>query len=252
MLVASNIEFARSRVMVEDYALDIRSSFIAGAPTLLLIHGIGVSGWYFMPFAYELARTYSVIVLDLPGYGKTPKPKEVLSVKELADIVAAYIRNAKLKNPILVGHSMGCQIAAQVASRYPTLVSKLILLGPTVNKWERSLLMQGVRLLQDTLREPLAVNYIVLHDYLHMGVPRYLKTSRYMIEDHLEDSLRDCHVPTLIIRGERDKIVPREWTEYLCELMEDCAIKEIKDSPHVIQYSEAKHLKRLCHSFIKQ
>jgi pimeloyl-ACP methyl ester carboxylesterase len=251
MLMVDPKVLEKKRVVINSLAMDIRSNSLTSVHTLLLIHGIGVSGRYYMPFARELAKTHRVAVMDLPGYGDTPKPKRVLSIQEQADLIAAFITEAGMHQPILVGHSMGCQVAARVAKDYPRLVAKLILLGPTVNKWERSLFMQGVRLLQDTLREPFKVNSIVVHDYLQMGISRYLKTSRYMIADHLEDSLRDCHLPILMIRGEFDKIAARRWVEYLSEQMEDGTVKELAGAPHVVQYSEARRLKRLCHTFIK-
>lgn len=90
------------------------------------------------------------------------------------------------------------------------------------------------------------------HDYARMGIVRYIKTTKFMIEDRLEESLRQCATPTLIVRGERDKIVPRRWVNYLCEQMSACIVKEIAGAPHVVQFKEVKRLKRLCRSFINK
>lgn len=134
-------ELETRRIKAGGYTIDVQGNFLSAKPSFVLIHGIGVSGRYFLPFADELAKDYNVVVMNLPGYGKTPKPERVLSTIELAEAVVDFLVAYKVAQPILVGHSMGCQIAAQVARRHPSLVYKLILLGPTVNKWERFMIM---------------------------------------------------------------------------------------------------------------
>lgn len=141
----------------------------------------------------------------MPGYGRTPRPDHALSPAELADVVAEYFAETHVPQAVIVGQSMGCQVAAQLVVRHPLLCKRLVLIGPTVNKWERNLWMQGLRLLQDTFREPAKANFIIFSDYLLMGLSRYLKTAKYMIEDRLDERVRHIATPTLIVRGSKDK-----------------------------------------------
>lgn len=236
---------------VGQYSLDVRCTTRKNQPqTVILLHGIGVSGAYFLPFAEVLAVHFDVRVLDLPGYGKTPHPDHALSPTELADVVVEYMTRANITSAIIIGQSMGCQIAARLAMRHPMLCKKLVLIGPTVNKWERNLLMQGMRLLQDSLREPIRANGVIFGDYLRMGMLRYLQTSKYMIEDHLEECARAITSPTLIVRGSQDRIAPQYWTEYLATCMSNAKTVEVADAPHAVQFVRPNALFESCADFL--
>lgn len=182
---------------------------------MLLIHGLGVSGDYYLPVAKLLAPYYDVYILDLPGYGKTPKPVRPLTVMELSKVVVDYVQMTRIVGCVIVGQSMGSQIVANAVTLAPSLFSKMILIAPTVNDKERILFKQGFRLFQDTFYEKFSVNGIVFKNYIRMGIRRFLITSKYMIDDHIEDVLETVLIPTLILRGQQDKIVPYEWVEKL-------------------------------------
>lgn len=78
-----------------------------GPVDVVLVHGIGVSGRYFTPLARVLSGSARVCVLDLPGFGGSPRPAAPLSIREHAEVVAGVIAAAGLRRPVLVGHSMG-------------------------------------------------------------------------------------------------------------------------------------------------
>jgi pimeloyl-ACP methyl ester carboxylesterase len=219
--------------------------------TIVLIHGIGVSSNYFLPLAKTLATIYNVYALDLPGYGSTVKPPKPLNVDELAQVTGAFLQHHNLTNVTLIGHSMGCQIVARLNDIHPERIGKMILLAPTVNRKERSVFIQGMRLFQDTFYEAPKVNAIIFSDYLRMGVRRYLQTSKYMVDNHIEDSLINTSTPCLIIRGEKDHIVPHTWAWYLESLSEHNSVHEIKGAPHAFQYKFAQEVKNICQTFIE-
>lgn len=241
----------KKRHRVGSYFVDVRRSSTKGK-AILLIHGIGVSGNYFMPFAKVLSSKYDVHVLDMPGYGNVPKPSHPLAPYEQADIVADYIKIAGLRSAVIVGQSMGCQTATQLAARHPTVCERLILIGPTVNKWQRKLFMQAFRLFCDGFVEPVKMNLIILHDYFHMGFPAYLATSRYMMRDHIEDTLKGVNVPVCIVRGERDGIAPQKWVEYLKDVAHEAEVHTIEKAPHNVQYTKPKELFAVCENFLEK
>ena len=243
----------KERVKLGNYLVDIRKASAAeGKPSILLIHGIGVAGDYFLPFAELLAPDYDVRIIDMPGYGKTPRPDHALPPVELADVAAQYLMISGLKSVTVIGQSMGCQTAVHLASRYTELCKNVILIGPTVNRQERSLFMQALRLFQDSIREPTSVNKIILRDYFRMGIERFLRTAVYMVSDHVEEPLKDISVPVLLVRGSKDVIVPRQWTKYLEGLNKRISAAEIEGGPHNIQYTHPKELLAVCNDFLKR
>lgn len=218
-----------------------------------MLHGIGVSGLYLLPFAEVLARHgFDVHVIDLPGYGDTPRPRKALSPAELARVVAEYITKRQLKNVRIVGQSMGCQTAVHVALEIPHRCANLVLIGPTVNKEERGLLKQAKRLLQDSFREPFAVNKVIVFDYLRMGPRRFLKTACLMLQDHLEKSLPHVNVPVCLVRGESDPIAPKEWVQYLQRLTKKPTVRQIEGAPHNVQYVKPEELFTQCRYFLEK
>jgi pimeloyl-ACP methyl ester carboxylesterase len=251
MMTKANL-LNKKRINVGSYTIDVCSSNMRiGRQSVILVHGIGVSGRYFLPFANELAKIYNVIVVDLPGYGKTPKPDHALSIAELADFIINCTKQLKLEGSVILGHSMGSQIVAHVVKQQPQLYSKVVLLAPTVYAKERNLLMQTVRLLQDSLHEPIKAATVIFPDYLRMGIGRYLTTCRYMLEDRIEETLTRCTNPTLIMRGTNDKIVPEEWAIYLDRAMPNSMLRHVHNAPHALQLGQPDLVAEMCRDFIE-
>jgi pimeloyl-ACP methyl ester carboxylesterase len=218
----------------------------------VLIHGIGVSGDYFIPFAAILLGHYDVHVIDMPGYGDTPTPPRPLTPLEQADVAADYMKEIGLSNAVVVGQSMGCQTAAQFARRHPDLCEKILLIGPTVNKWEHRLSLQAFKLFLDGFKEPFGMNLMIIRDYLKMGVVRFFQTTRYMLDDHIEQTLSNVKVPVCIVRGEQDGIATRRWAEYLAAIPRKAEVHHIPTGPHNVQYTNPKELFEACRTFLEK
>jgi pimeloyl-ACP methyl ester carboxylesterase len=239
----------KDRIAIDGFEIDVRTNGERGIP-IVMVHGIGVSGNYFMPLAEELATTYTVYVLDLPGYGTTPKPRHALSINQLAALIAQFIERNHLVQPVLVGHSMGCQIIARVGEQYPLLVHKQILLSPTVNRDERTVGRQSFRLLQDTMRESWRTNLVIFHDYLLFGMSFYIQTLRYMLDDTIESRFRASSHPVLVIRGEKDVIVPKAWVDELVGHMPQGSSREVLGQLHAFHFNQPRQTADLCRDFI--
>ena len=102
-----------------------RRDFIdEGAPTFVLVHGIGVSSEYFVPLAQHLVEHGDVITLDLPGFGDTTRPPHPLSIAGFAAATHKIMRFEGVKNPVMLGHSMGAQVVTEMAARDPEWINR--------------------------------------------------------------------------------------------------------------------------------
>lgn len=216
----------------------------------MLVHGSGVSGHYFLRLAEKLAGSHDVYALDLPGSGSTPKPRRPLSVAELGDVVAAVVAQLRLDSPVVVGHSMGCQIAVHTVKDHPGLCSAYVLLGPGVDPEARGLLVQAGRLLRDALREPLDTVAVVIRSCLRMGPVRFLRTARYLLHDRIEENIRRCTVPGLVVRGEEDPVSRREWALRLARAAPDARYLEIPGAAHAVQHTSPQEVAAACARFV--
>lgn len=213
--------------------------------TFVLVHGIGVSSWYFQPLAAELSKTGNVCLIDLPGYGRSPNPRRTVSIEMHAEVLVGALVGEGIHDPVLVGHSMGTQVVSRLVVDHPEITDRLVLLAPTTNPVERTLGTQARHLLVDLTRESTSANVIVTVDYLfRCGIPYYLSQVPNLLEDHIEDRLAMVRAKTLVVRGDRDPIVPREWANRVAALIPNAVSREVV-GPHVIMHSDPVGTARL-------
>ena len=77
---------------------------------------------------FYITNGYNVLSVDLPGHGNSDGPA-IESIERISDWVSDLIKNLKLNKINFVGHSQGCLVGIDFASRYPDLTEKLILVA---------------------------------------------------------------------------------------------------------------------------
>jgi pimeloyl-ACP methyl ester carboxylesterase len=181
-------------------------------PPVVLVHGCGRSGAYFARLAACLSPHAYVLVPDLPGHGRSDRPSRVFDVPELARALAAWMEARGVDSAVLAGHSLGCQVAAEVAVRRPSLVAGLVLLGPTTDQRGRSAQPPG-------------------------GV------------------LPRVRVPTIVVRGEHDRVAPGRWSAKVARLVHSLPPVVIAGHGHAVHDSAprdvARHVLALAHGIAR-
>ena len=221
-----------------------------GGRSYVLVHGIGVSSRYFQPLAAELAATGRVFLVDLPGYGAAPDPRRDVSLADHAAVLAGFLLESGLANPVIVGHSMGTQVVSVLAEQHPDVADTIVMLAPTMVPDARRPGRAIARLLLDATREPIAVFWIAVTDYLlRCGVPYLLKQMPHMLADRLEDRVGAHRARTLVINGDRDPIVPSPWASRLAAAHPHAEFHEV-DGPHVIMHTDAAMIARHITAFV--
>jgi pimeloyl-ACP methyl ester carboxylesterase len=220
-------------------------------PPLVLVHGLAVSHRYLMPLAARLAGHHPVHVLDLPGFGLSGKPGRVLDVAEHADHLAAWLAAAGLPPVAVLGNSFGCQVAVDLAVRYPDRVCGLVLVGPTVDPSARTASRQILRWLRDTAREDPLQLPILARDVRDAGPHRVAGTLAHALRDPIEDKLPLVKVPTLVTRGSREPIVPMAWAQAASRLL-PLGELAVVPGPHNANYGAADHLAELVMAFLRR
>lgn len=99
-----------------------RRAGVAGAPPVVLIHGVGMASEVWAPQIDALAAGHDVIALDMPGHGGSSLPPEDARLSDYADQVVALMDGLGLPSAALVGHSMGALVALEVALVHPARV----------------------------------------------------------------------------------------------------------------------------------
>lgn len=224
----------------------IAETFGEGSRTFLLLHGIGMGRSVYLDIAQRLAG--KVIALDLPGFGEAPEPKRTFTMERHADFVAAYLRHVGAEPVVIIGHSMGSQIGAELAARHPSLVRGVVLAGPTVNKAARNIGAQASYLLTDLVGERPLVIWRGAREYLRGG-PHLLRKMRATIVHRPERAFARIECPVLVLRGEDDPLAPMSWCQEIIDAIPGADLEVIPDHGHGTLISDSEPAARLIHDF---
>jgi 4,5:9,10-diseco-3-hydroxy-5,9,17-trioxoandrosta-1(10),2-diene-4-oate hydrolase len=207
---------------------------------VILVHGIGgsVEAWRLNIGA--LAEHYRVYALDLVGSGQTDKPSVSYSLPYLAQFVNDFLGTQNIDRACLIGHSLGGGVTLQFAIQFPDKVEKLVLVNsaglgkdvhlmfrlptlPFIGEWLSRPSRKGTaKFLKECYHDPaLVTDELVEFSYQRAAQPgaqqsflstvRTLGSLRGLRDDVLcsvVDNLNNIAVPTLIIWGQQDNILP--------------------------------------------
>lgn len=225
----------------------------AGSPTYVLIHGIGMGRSIFADLSEHLHRESGarIIAIDLPGYGDAPEPPRVLTMERTADLMAAFIRDRVPGRVVAVGHSMGTQVAVEIAARHPDLLESVVLIAPTVNRRERTAALQGLRLAQDLAIESPRVIYIGAREYVHAG-PHLRTKLRAMLVHQPETTYPRVRVPALVLRGENDYVCPPAWCRFVAAALPFGRLAEVEGHGHETMIRDAAPAAAIIREFVRR
>jgi 2-hydroxy-6-oxonona-2,4-dienedioate hydrolase len=222
------------------HSLSSSHSSLRDTRIVVLVHGLVISSRYMVPTAELLASLCQVHAVDLPGYGKSYKPPNILSLAQLSDALADWMRAKEIPRASLIANSFGCQILAEFALRHAQRVERLVLQGPTVDPQARSVWQQLGRLIINSPRERRSLGWITLLDYRSAGLRRAWATVQLALQDKIEEKLPHIQAPVLVVRGEKDPLVPQRWAEEVRRLLPHGKLCVIPGAAHTVNYSAPK------------
>jgi len=191
-----------------------------GAPLLFLHGGRGAGEW--LPFFAALARRFQLIVPEHPGFGRSDTPAWLENVGDLAHFYQSFIRMLGLSKVHLVGTSLGGWIAAELAMRDGQALQALTLIAaagiPVRGEQPQDLfLWTPEQMLRHSYADPARVEQLLvaqpddaernLQQKNRQTLAR-LGRATYMCDPHLHERLPHLAIPTQLIWGERDGIIP--------------------------------------------
>jgi pimeloyl-ACP methyl ester carboxylesterase len=222
------------------------------APVMMHLHGFGLSGRYLLPTAEELADEFHILVPDLPGFGRSGNAIEPLTVPELAHAAAAFLDTLGIEKVSLVGNSMGCPVICEFAFLYPHRLERAILVSPAGGIQNQPMPRAVRQLSHDGLREPVRLLRVAVPDYLRFGVPSTFRMFRALTRYPALDRLLTLDVPTLVVAGTRDPLMPspariREVAE---QIEHRVVFVAIDGAAHAINFSHPGELANVIRQFM--
>lgn len=127
LLVACNQANQNNQVEITRNELKIAChSCGSGDTTLLFVHGWCINKEYWEPQVNYFCPKYKVVTIDLPGFGQSGKNRTDWNFDAYTEDIKAVVEQLKLKNVILIGHSMSGDIILNVSNKYPSLVVGIV------------------------------------------------------------------------------------------------------------------------------
>lgn len=207
---------------------------------VLILHGWGASIDTIMPIFNILKNHFRVYAMDFPGCGKSQKPNEILGAYDYARITKKFIDAMQMEEVILIGHSHGGRVSIVLASKYPELVKKMILIDSAglIPKRKPKYYIKVYTF--KALKKLYSMAFFWMDKeekmekfYKKFGSDDYKDADGIMrkilvklVNEDLRPLLKDIKASTLLIWGKDDDATP----VYMGEIME----KEIKDSGLVV------------------
>ena len=226
-------------------------------PPLLMILGIGANiSWWGKYFLNGLAEHFKIIVFDNRGTGKSEDPKRDYFIKTLADDAIGLLNALDIDKVHIFGHSMGGYIAQELALNY-NRVNKIVLCSTSCGGDKSILATPEVleilrkprkgRNPEEVAKENLKIFYSIefLKKYpklINLATQNMIKTpldpesySRQTKAIELFDTcnkLKNLKIPTLILHGMKDVLVPSQNAYLLAELLPNSQVKIFSESAH--------------------
>lgn len=221
------------------------------SPVVIWGHGWGQSRKAFRPLAEGLESFGTHILVDFPGFGDSPMPPGPWSTTEYADEAAQFIRQHSNGPIVWVGHSFGCRVGLQLASRHPDLISGLFLIAGAGLRRKRPLWQDiyfKTRILVfKTLKKfiPLGLSEDWLRskfgstDYKNAGPlrPVLVKT----IAEDLSNVARTVSCPVALVYGMNDTETPPEIGQRLQKLIPGAELTILPGQDHYSVLGEGRH-----------
>ncbi|MEW6494871.1 MAG: alpha/beta hydrolase [Cyanobacteriota bacterium] len=233
-------------------------------PVLVFVHGWGGSARYWDTTANTLSDTFNCLLYDMRGFGRSKLPQEPIELlyemEDYAEDLAALLDALELNRVYINAHSMGASAAVMFLNRYPERVERAILTCSGIFEYDEKSFSAfhkfGSYVVKFRPRWFLSIPFasaLFMTRFLHRPLPRAI--SRAFLEDFIEADYKAAlgtmltsvsqyasqvmpqefarlSVPTLLIAGEYDQIIPAELGRRAAQLSDKVEYFEIPGTAH--------------------
>ena len=195
-------------------------------PTILLLHGwiraASAKTYYGVTIAAFEKQGYTVVAPDMPGFGASKTPRHALTLGDYAEFIHEYMEKNHLHPEMLVGHSFGGRVIIEYLSRFPFQGRAVVLTGTPGYTPVRKVKMVASLMIAKIGNAVFSLPFLSTFAdkirgwfYYLVGARDFYRASGVMrqtfkniVTDPLEEKMKTMHIPTLLLWGSEDEIVP--------------------------------------------
>jgi len=231
-------------------------------PKLLYLHGANGAPTV-RPFMELLAQHYDVLVPEHPGFGGSDEPAWLDTIHDLAYFYLDFIEELRLDDLHLVGSSLGGWLALEIVVRDRAPFRKLSVVGPLgiyvpgLKRGDMFLwspeekvrnLFYDQTIADRMLATPMSTELAEL-EVKNLHTVARLAWEPRMFDPHLEKWLHRVRVPTQIIWGEHDKVLPSAYATAFQRLIPGARVDIVRECGHLPHTEKPEAFVRLIREF---
>lgn len=218
--------------------------------SVLILHGWGSKSDKWVSVGeIILKKGFKVIIPDLPGFGKTEKPEIPWKIKDYSEFILNFVNQLNLKNFILLGHSFGGAVSVDFVVRNENRAEKLFLIGASCIRKKtarKRILFIFAKVFKVfsfiPFSKKLFYKFIVRKsDYQYTkGIMK--ETYLNIIKQDLLNVLEKIKIPTIIIWGEKDDVVPVKDAKIMNQKINNSKLLIISKGDHDLEQNMKNEL----------
>jgi pimeloyl-ACP methyl ester carboxylesterase len=250
-------------VKIGDVGVSLRRA--GKGPPLLYLHGAdGYSQW--LPFFDQLAERYEVLVPEHPGYGASDDPPFIRNISDMAMFYLDFLEALDLRDIHIVGHSMGGWIASEILIRDQSRAKSLTLISSAgirvegvpsgdIFIWNREELLRNI--FYNQAYADIALSLQLTEQQLDTMLKNRFTSTKLgwqprLYNPDLEKWLHRIKLPSLIIWGQDDKVMPSAYAGLWRERLRDARFVMIEKCGHVPQVEKLSETIEPLHAFLAE
>jgi pimeloyl-ACP methyl ester carboxylesterase len=270
-------------VRVEDRWMNVID--IGDGPPLIFIHGLSGCWQNWLENIPYFERGHRVIAVDLPGFGQSEMPVEPISISGYAATIDVLMQELGVDSAQIVGNSMGGFVGAELAICFPARVERLVLVAAaglstaeirTERKtgvrhraenvaffylgWlaSRSTMVTRRRRLRSALLLLVAAHpdrlppALTIEQVAGSGKPGFSDALDAICQYEIRDRLEKIACPTLIVWGDKDRLVPLRDASVFEKLIPDSRKVIYKDTGHISMMERPARFNQDVHAFLDE
>jgi pimeloyl-ACP methyl ester carboxylesterase len=223
-----------------------------GTP-LVLIHGLGGSADWWRRNLDALAAEHLVVAVDLVGFGRNRffarRSSLPLAFSDVAGLLSRWIESTFGEPVHLAGNSMGGQTAIHLAARRPDLIRSLTLVNSTGIPFELAVTPHLENLILPV--GALSFTRILARDAFRSGPMSIALAFARLLRDDARPLLRSIRVPTLLLWGENDPLIPLTYAQRMAELIPRARLSIVPRAGHIPFWENAAAFNRDLLNFLR-
>ncbi len=212
----------------------------SGSP-LVLVHGLAGSWRWWRPLLPTLATEHTVLLVDLPGFGRRPGVRP-FDAEASVEWLARWSDAAEIGPADFVGHSLGGLLCSRLAARHPDTVRRLVLVAPA-GLPGRTAVGATASLVRVLLASRPRFLALLVRDAARSGPVTIGTAARALLAADVRADLASVRARTLVLAGRRDHLVPLAHAEELTRALPDGRLR-VLDAGHVPMVDRPTELSR--------